>query len=98
MGIKSGGLKFEGVATSLEYDPDTMRHHFIHEPKNLDPTDFLYTFDERDSKTAVTVVIDYTIPGSYLGHILDKLFVERQNAKDLEEGLARLKEMAEGAS
>lgn len=98
MGIKSGGLKIEGVATSVSYDPATMQHHFRLEPKNFDPMDFHYTFDEKDGQTVVTAVAEYTIPGSYLGQILDKLFVERQNTKDVEAGLVRLKAMAEGAA
>jgi len=98
MGIKSGGLKIEGIATTLAYDSETMQHHFRLDPKNLDPMDFRYRFDEDDGKTTAAAQIDYTIPGSYLGQILDKLFVERQNAKDLEGGLMRLKEMAEGTS
>ena len=98
MGIKSGGLKIEGVATTLAYDPATMQHHFRLESKNFDPMDFRYTFDENDGQTLVTATIEYTIPGSYLGQILDKLFVERQNSIDLEKGLVRLKAMAEGSS
>lgn len=98
MGIKSGGLKLEGVATTLAYDPETMQHQFRLEMKNFDPMDFHYTFDEDSGKTTVTAEINYTIPGSYLGQMLDKLFVERQNAKDLEEGLVRLKGMAEAAA
>jgi len=98
MGIKSGGLKIEGVATTLAYDSATMQHKFRLESKNFDPMDFEYTFEENDGQTVVTAAVDYTIPGSYLGQILDKLFVERQNAKDIEEGLVRLKGMAEGSS
>ena len=48
--------------------------------------------------TTVTARVDYTIPGSYLGQILDKLFVERQNSRDMADNLRRLKEMAEGAA
>ena len=98
MGIKSGGLKIEGVATTVEYDPETMNHHWQLEPANMDVMDFWYNFDKGEGQTTVTARVDYTIPGSYLGQILDKLFVERQNAKDIEDGLSRLKEMAEGAS
>jgi len=43
------------------------------------------------------VRIDYTVPGGALiGGILDKLFVERQNQKDLEQTLSNLKQMLEG--
>lgn len=96
MGFKSGGLEVEGVATTLSYDLRTMQHHFRLEAKSFAPMDFRYRFDENDGKTAVTYKIDYTIPGSFLGQVLDKLFVERQNTRDTEQMLANLKALAEG--
>jgi hypothetical protein len=95
MGIKSGGVSMEGVATTLAYNDDTMAHHFRLQPSNMAPMDFWFTFDERDSKTTVIMKVDYTIPGSYLGKALDKLFVERQNTKDIEQQLTNLKTMVE---
>jgi hypothetical protein len=97
MGIKSGGIKAEGVATTIAYDDDTMAHHFRFEPSNLAPMEMWFTFDEESgSKTIVTQTTEYTIPGSFLGKALDKIFVERQNSKDIEQQLANLKAMAEG--
>lgn len=98
MGLKSGGFKIEGIATTLEYDPETMQHHFRLEPSDMEPMDFWYTFDEDDGRTMVNARVEYTIPGSFLGQILDKVYVERQNSKDLENNLARLKSMAEEAA
>ena len=97
MGVKSGGLNMVGVATTIAYDEETMAHHFRHEPDNqmMAPSDVWFTFDENDGKTVVTEKLDYTIPGSYLGKALDKLFVERQTAKDTEQQLANLKSLAE---
>lgn len=96
MGTKSGGITTEGIATTLSYDEETMAHHFRFEPKNMPPMEFRNTFEERDGKTTVTQRVDYTIPGSFLGKALDKLFVERQNTKDIEQQLVNLKAMAEG--
>ena len=98
MGFKSGGLEVEGVATTLAYDPETMQHHFRLESKSLAPMDFHYRFDETDGKTAVNYTIEYTIPGSFLGKVLDKLYVERQNTKDTEQMLTNLKALAEGGA
>jgi uncharacterized membrane protein len=95
MGVKSGGLTLEGIATTLVYDDETMAHHWRFEPKHMPPMEFWYTFEERDGKTTVTQRSEYTIPGSFLGKALDKLFVERQNAKDIEQQLANLKALAE---
>jgi uncharacterized membrane protein len=96
MGVKSGGITAEGVATTIDYDDATMAHHFRFLPSNLAPMDFWVTFEERDGKTTVVYKVEYTIPGSFLGQALDKLFVERQNAKDIEQQLANLKALAEG--
>jgi uncharacterized membrane protein len=96
MGIKSGGIDVKGVATTVAYDDETMAHHWHYVPDNsMPPFDCWYTFDEQDGKTTATAKIDYTVPGSIFGKALDKLFVERQNAKDIEEGLLNLKAMAE---
>ena len=96
MGFSTGGIKTEGMATSLAYDDATMTHHFKFESSNMDPMEFWFTFDEHDSVTTVTQKITYTIPGSIFGKVLDKLYVERQNTKDVEQGLRNLKAMAEG--
>lgn len=95
MDIKSGGLKFEGIATTLVYDDETMAHHWRYESGNMPPMSFWFTFDEADGKTTVTQKVEYTIPGSFLGKAVDKLFVERQNARDIEQQLANLKSLAE---
>lgn len=48
-----------------------------------------------DGATQVRVIVDYTVPGSFLGAIADKLFIERQNEKDLRQTLANLKRVLE---
>jgi uncharacterized membrane protein len=48
-----------------------------------------------DGATRVHVAVDYTVPGSVLGALADKLFIERQNETDLRESLANLKEVLE---
>jgi len=97
MGIKSGGINVEGIATTLAYDDETMGHHWRYDPTNqMPPFESWYTFDEQNGKTVVTAKVEYTIPGNFLGKALDKLFVERQNTKDIEQSLVNLKAMAEG--
>ncbi|MFN2138191.1 MAG: hypothetical protein ACK2UK_19705 [Candidatus Promineifilaceae bacterium] len=34
-----------------------------------EPARSLYTFDEQDGKTTVTLKIDYTLPGKWLGQV-----------------------------
>jgi uncharacterized membrane protein len=45
--------------------------------------------------THLRVIVDYSVPGSFLGAIADKLFIERQNEKDLRQTLANLKQLLE---
>lgn len=49
-----------------------------------------------DGGTQVHVIVDYTVPGKALGALADKLFIERQNEKDLRQTLANLKRVVEG--
>lgn len=96
IGVKSGGLKVLALGTTLEYDDDTLRHHFRLENETFGaPMDIRVTFDEHNGRTTVRYTADYTIPGSFLGQALDKLFVERQNARDIEQALADLKTLVE---
>lgn len=97
MGINSGGINVEGIATTLAYDNETMAHHWRYVPtNNMPPFESWYMFVEKDGKTTVTQTVEYTIPGSFLGKALEKLFVERQNARDVDQGLLNLKSLVEG--
>ena len=95
VGFKATGLDVEGVATSVEYDPATLNMAYRIDSGNLEPSMWRFSFEERDGKTTVTADVEYTIPGRILGPTLDKLFVERSNAKRLEESLANLKAQVE---
>ena len=55
-----------------------------------------WAFVPTEKGTEVTFLMDYEPPASYLGKVLDKLFVERQNRKDISESLQRLKAILEG--
>jgi len=37
----------------------------------------------------------YELPASFLGKVIDKIFVERQNRKDVDESLKKLKGILE---
>ena len=95
--FKTVAFNVEAVATCLSYDPQTM--HLVYEMKspNNEPSHWEWSFDEQNGATTVSVQVDYTLPGSYLGQVLDKLFVERQNAKQTEQSLAGLKAQVEEA-
>ena len=48
-----------------------------------------------DAGTKVTFVIDYDLPYSILGKVIDRLVVGRDMEKDIENGMKKLKEMTE---
>ena len=55
-----------------------------------------WAFAPTEKGTEVTFLMDYELPASHLGKVLDKLFVERQNRKDISESLQRVKAILEG--
>jgi uncharacterized membrane protein len=48
-----------------------------------------------DSKTKFTIVMDYEIPNSYLGKILDRLIIHEALKSEFREGLRELKNLLE---
>ena len=49
-----------------------------------------------DEGTRFTLKLDYEMPGGGVGKIVDKIVVERMNAKNLEESLENIKALVEG--
>jgi uncharacterized membrane protein len=56
---------------------------------------FEFTFDTVDGGTELTVHVDYALPGSVLGQLLNRLTIEHRNERDLSEGLQHLKQIVE---
>ncbi len=49
-----------------------------------------------DGGSRVELVVDYELPGSFLGEILDRLYVERRNEREAQHSLENLKDLLEG--
>ena len=49
----------------------------------------------NDILTRLTIMVDYTLPGSVVGQLMNRLVIEERNIQDLQEGLHNLKRMAE---
>lgn len=62
-GFKTFLGNIDGIATCLAFDPETMRLEY-EMVGGAAPANWLYTFDEEDSKMTVSLKIDYTLPGS----------------------------------
>lgn len=56
----------------------------------------LTTLERAEGGTRVSFMIDYDLPYSVLGRIVDRLVVGRETERDIERGLETLKRTLEG--
>jgi uncharacterized membrane protein len=57
---------------------------------------FDFRFEPLDNdSTRLTIMVDYTLPGSVVGQLMNRLVIEERNIRDLQEGLHNLKAIAE---
>ncbi|MDX1520517.1 MAG: SRPBCC family protein [Anaerolineae bacterium] len=90
---KMAGKKFSGNTKVTEYKKPK---RVVFETTGGIPSHWEWTLTSEDFMTTdVSLSLDYTVPGSLLGAIADKLVIERQNEKVIEQQLANLKRMAE---
>jgi coenzyme Q-binding protein COQ10 len=89
---KMGGMSFEGGTEITEVTPNRLAM----KTSGGIPSTWVWTLTSADGGTDLHVTIEYTVPGSVLGAIADKLVIERQNQKDTNQTLANLKTRLEG--
>jgi len=95
-GFKTFLMDVTHVATCVAYDLDTMRLEFTTESEQAPkPGRWLYTFDEQDGQTTVSLTIEYHLPDTWLGKTFDRLLVERMNKKQVAASLEALKQQVE---
>ena len=87
------GVKIKGEHEVVEMIPNERLK--VRTNSGLDST-FIYSFEAAGGNTLLTVEVDYSLPGSLLGKLLNKLAIEHKNETDLEEGLQNLKAILEG--
>ncbi len=56
--------------------------------------DFEFTPNE-DGSTTLNIRVDYSLPGSVIGQLMNRVFIEERNLADLREGLENLKRIVE---
>ncbi len=54
-----------------------------------------WDYEPKDSGTLVTFEIEYAVPGSVLGKVADRLFIERNQERAARHILENLKQLAE---
>ena len=86
------GMKAEYDAEIVEFTKNTLRWRTIGGNFTAISTG---TLNPTDSGTEFTIAIDYELPYSILGKMIDKLRVHKAMEKDLEKGLKGIKNTAE---
>lgn len=86
------GVKIKGEHEVLE-----MRENEYLKVKTISGIDstFEFIFHPSGSGTHLTIRVDYRLPGSVIGQLLNKLVIEQKNESDLREGLVNLKTILE---
>jgi uncharacterized membrane protein len=86
------GVKIKGEHQVVELDENARL--VVKTMSGIDSA-FEFTFAPSDSGTELTVRVEYTLPGSVLGQLLNRLAIEQRNERDLAEGLQNLKQIVE---
>jgi uncharacterized membrane protein len=89
---KMAGRKFSGETKIVKFQPP---HRMVYATTGGIPSHWVWTVQPQGSGVKVFLSLDYTMPGSLLGAVVDKLVVERQNEKEIENQLANLKRASE---
>ncbi len=89
---KMAGMKFNGETTMREYDRPRRE---VFDSKGGIDSRWEWTLTSQGDATEVSLRLEYTMPGSFLGAAFNKLLIEGQNEKDIEGQLANLKRLAE---
>jgi uncharacterized protein YndB with AHSA1/START domain len=90
--VKSAGMSMQISETVLDYQPGKLQ---LFRMEGMLSGQARWELIPQGDGTALTTTFDYVLPGGVFGRIADALFVERMNAKSLEEGLHNLKALVE---
>jgi uncharacterized membrane protein len=86
-----GGLNVDGETEISESSPA----RFVMATSGGIPSTWTWEMKPAQGGTELKLSIDYTVPGSVLGAITNKLIIEKENDKELRSALANLKERLE---
>jgi uncharacterized membrane protein len=97
-----------GSISSYVYNMMGVKIKGEHEVKEMRPNEYLrvqtisgidsifeFLFQPIPIGTRLTIRVDYKLPGSIIGQLLNKLVIEQKNESDLVEGLKNLKSILE---
>ncbi len=89
---KMAGMKFTGETMVREYERPKRE---VFDSKGGIDSRWEWTLTSQGATTEVSLRLEYTMPGSFLGAAFNKLLIAGQNEKDIEGQLANLKRLAE---
>jgi hypothetical protein len=90
---KMAGMGFSGDTKPIVYEPPS---HFVAESMGgLESRWDWHLKPISEGRTLISVDLEYTPPLSIIGAVMDKLVLEKQNEKIIEEQLESLKRLAE---
>jgi hypothetical protein len=89
---KVAGITFEMTNTCIENEYPRFGRYKM---DGMITGNYQETLEPEEGGTRFTMAFDYQMPGGGVGKIVDRLFVEKMNAKDLEDNLKNLKALVE---
>ena len=92
MTYKAAGITFEASQTTLEYFEGQGGKYIL---EGMITGNYADIIEKVPDGTRLTFRFDYEMPGGGVGKVVDRLFVERMNAKNLEDSLKNLKVLVE---
>lgn len=85
--FKVGPTTFNGSTEILELSTE----RFVMKTSGGIPSTWTWQMTPVSEGTRIDATIDYTVPGSLLGAVADKMIIEKQNQLELDQSLANLK-------
>ncbi len=75
---------------------DENQHLLVETTSGIDSR-FVFSFVAVPGGTQLTIRVDYSLPGSIIGQLMNRVIIEERNIKDLQEGLQNLKRILESS-
>jgi len=91
------GVTLHEIVRTVEQQQDSTGRHWRGELKGGTSGWMTMDFKPEDGGSLVTQEMEYTVPGSLLGKIADRLVIERMMEHDMLHSLENLKLLMEGA-
>lgn len=89
---KVAGIAFQMTNTCLEYEYARVGRYKM---EGMMTGNYEEILESVEGGTRFTMKFDYQMPGGGAGKIIDRLFVEKMNVKNLEDSLENLKALVE---